>query len=69
VKEQAVDQYPAGRFPIQHEIRKLENELTAFNERIEELQNQGRRSHYDGSIEGKWIRFCTSDRRATLRIS
>jgi predicted nuclease with TOPRIM domain len=44
-KRQAVDQYAARRFPIQHEIQKLEDELNAFNERIEELENEGHRSH------------------------
>ena len=44
-KRQAVDQYPARRFPIQNEIQKLEDELNAFNERIEELENEGHRSH------------------------
>ena len=44
-KRQAVNQYPAQRFPIQHEIQKLEDELNAFNERIEELENEGHRSH------------------------
>ena len=44
-KQQAVDRYPARRFPIQHEIQKLEDELNAFNERIEELENEGHRSH------------------------
>jgi len=43
-KRQAV-KYPAKRFPIQHEIKKLEDELDAFNERIEELENEGHRSH------------------------
>jgi hypothetical protein len=44
-KRQAVDQYLAQRFPIHHEIQKLEDELNAFNERIEELENEGHRSH------------------------
>src|SRR5260370_39016298 len=44
-KRRAVDQYPAQRFPIQHEIQGLEDELNAFNERIEELENEGHRSH------------------------
>ena len=44
-KRPAVDQYPARRFPIQHEIQKLEDELNALNERIEELENEGHRSH------------------------
>ena len=44
-KRQAIDQYPARRFPVQHEIQRLEDELNAFNERIEELENEGHRSH------------------------
>jgi len=36
-----VDKYPARRFPIQHEIQKLEDELNAFNERIAELEDEG----------------------------
>jgi predicted nuclease with TOPRIM domain len=44
-KRQAVDQYVARRFPIQHEIQKLEDELNVFNERIEELENEGHRGH------------------------
>ena len=44
-KRRAIDQYPARRFPIQHEIQKLEDELNAVNERIEELENEGHRSH------------------------
>jgi uncharacterized protein YydD (DUF2326 family) len=43
-KRHAVE-YPARLFPIQHEIQKLEDELNAFNERIEELENEGHRSH------------------------
>ena len=44
-KRQSVDRYPARRFPIQHEIQNLENELDAFNERIAELENEGHRGH------------------------
>jgi cell division protein FtsB len=44
-KRQSVDKYPARRFPIQHEIQNLENELNAFNERIVELENEGHRGH------------------------
>ena len=44
-KRQSVDKYPARRFPIQHEIQKLESELNAFNERIAELENEGHRGH------------------------
>jgi hypothetical protein len=31
------------RFPIQNEIRKLEDELNAFNDRIAELEDEGHR--------------------------
>ena len=41
----AVDKFPARRFPIQHEIQKLEHELNAFNERIAELEDEGHRGH------------------------
>src|ERR1700686_5107425 len=44
-KRQAVDKYHARRFPIQHEIRKLEDELNSFNERIAELEDEGHRGH------------------------
>ena len=40
-----VDKFPARRFPIQHEIQKLEDELHAFNERIAELEDEGHRGH------------------------
>ena len=41
----AVKKYSAWRFPIQHEIQKLEDELNAFNERIAELQGERHRGH------------------------
>lgn len=41
----AADKIPARKFPIQREIRKLENELSAFNERIAELEDEGHRGH------------------------
>jgi predicted nuclease with TOPRIM domain len=44
-KRESVDKYAARRFPIQHEIQKLDNELNAFNERIAELENEGHRGH------------------------
>ncbi len=56
-KRQAVDQYPARRFPIQHEIQKLEDELNAFNERIEELENEGHRSHAMEVLKANAIDF------------
>jgi hypothetical protein len=40
-----VNKYPARRFPIQHEIQTLEDELNAFNERIAELEDEGHRGH------------------------
>jgi|GraSoi2013_100cm_1033763.scaffolds.fasta_scaffold16800_5 hypothetical protein len=44
-KRPPVDPYPARRFPVQHEIQKLEDELNAFNERIAELEDEGHRGH------------------------
>ena len=40
-----VDKFPAGRFPVQHEIQQLQKELNDFNERIIELENEGHRGH------------------------
>ena len=42
-KRPTVDKIPTRKFPIQHEIQKLEDELNAFNERIAELEDQGHR--------------------------
>ena len=36
---------PVGFFPVQHKIQKLQEELTAFNERIAELEDDGHRGH------------------------
>jgi hypothetical protein len=44
-KRPAVDRFPARRFPIQHAIQELENELNAFNERIAEMEVEGHRGH------------------------
>jgi hypothetical protein len=44
-KHQAVDRHSPRRFPIQHEIQELPNELNAFNERIAELEDEGHRGH------------------------
>jgi hypothetical protein len=35
--------YPVGRFPIQYEIQRLEDELNAVNERMAELEKDGHR--------------------------
>jgi uncharacterized coiled-coil DUF342 family protein len=45
MQQPAADKFPARRFPIQHEIKKLREELSAFNERIVELENEGHRGH------------------------
>jgi maltooligosyltrehalose synthase len=55
-KRQAV-KYHAQRFPIQHEIQKLEDELNAFNERIEELENEGHRSHAMEVLKANALEF------------
>jgi uncharacterized coiled-coil DUF342 family protein len=44
-KRQAIDKYPARRFPIQHEIQKLQKELNDFNEQIAELEKVGHQGH------------------------
>ena len=44
-KRPTVDKFPARRFPIQHEIQRLEDELNAFNERIAELEDEDHRGH------------------------
>jgi predicted nuclease with TOPRIM domain len=56
-KRQAVDQYVARRFPIQLEIQKLEDELNAFNERIEELENERHRGHAMEVLKANAIDF------------
>ena len=40
-----VGKYPAARFPVQHEIEKLQKHLSECNERIMELENEGHRGH------------------------
>jgi len=44
-KPPTVDKCPGRQFPIQNEIRNLEDELNAFNERIAELEDEGHRGH------------------------
>ena len=44
-KRPTVDKYPAERFPVQHGIQRLEEELNAFNDRIAELEDEGHRGH------------------------
>jgi hypothetical protein len=40
-----VRKLPGRRFPIEREIQNLENELNAFNDRMAELETEGRRGH------------------------
>ena len=54
---QAVDKCPAWRFPIQHEIQKLHEELKAFNERIADLENEGHRGHAMEVLKANAIDF------------
>ena len=44
-KPSVVKKMPARQFPVQRGIQKLEDELNAFNERIEELKIEGHRGH------------------------
>jgi predicted nuclease with TOPRIM domain len=52
-----VEKYPASRFPVQHEIQKLQKELNDFNERIIELENEGHRGHAMEVLKAKAIDF------------
>ena len=56
-KPPVVDKYPARRFPIQHEIQKLREELNAFNERIADLENEGHQGHAMEVLKAKAIDF------------
>jgi hypothetical protein len=56
-RRHAVDEYPARRFPIQHEIQKLQEELKAFNGRIVELENVGHRGHAMEVLKANAIDF------------
>lgn len=56
-QRQAADAYPARRFPIQHEIQKLREELNAFNERIADLENEGHRGHAMEVLKANAIDF------------
>jgi hypothetical protein len=37
--------HPTRRFPVQREIQRLDNQLSAFNERMAELEAEGHRGH------------------------
>jgi hypothetical protein len=42
-KQNAVDKFHPSRFPVQHQIEVLHQDLAAFNERIKELETEGHR--------------------------
>jgi hypothetical protein len=50
-------EFLASRFPVQHEIQHLQNELNAFNDRIIELENEGHRGHAMEVLKAKAIDF------------
>jgi hypothetical protein len=52
-----VGKFPARRFPIQHEIQNLQEELSAFNERIVELEDEGHRGHAMEVLKANAIDF------------
>jgi hypothetical protein len=52
-----VEKFPARRFPIQHEIQKLEEELSAFNDRIAELEGEGHRGRAMEVLKANAIDF------------
>ena len=52
-----VDKFPAGRFPVQHEIQQLQKELNDFNERIIELENERHRGHAMEVLKAKAMDF------------
>ncbi len=53
----AVNKYPGRRFPIQHEIHQLQEQLNAFNERIAELEDVGHRGHAMEVLKANAIDF------------
>jgi hypothetical protein len=53
----AAGKFFGRRFPIQHEIQSLENELSAFNERIIELEKEGHRGHAMDVLKANAIDF------------
>jgi hypothetical protein len=56
-KRQAIDKYPARHFPIQHEIRILEKELSYFNERIAQLAKVGHQGRAIEVLEANAVDF------------
>jgi hypothetical protein len=56
-KPPLVDKFLARRFPVQHEIQKLREELSAYNERIADLENEGHQGHAMEVLKAKAIDF------------
>jgi hypothetical protein len=54
---QADNKSPGPRFPVHHEIHKLQAKLTAFNERIEELEGEGHHGHAMEVLKANAIDF------------
>jgi hypothetical protein len=44
-KRDAIDTLHGSRFPVQHGIEELQKELSAFNERIFELEDEGHQGY------------------------
>jgi hypothetical protein len=44
-QQSASDKFHPARFPVQHQIEVLHQDLAAFNERIKELEKEGHRGH------------------------
>ncbi len=54
---QAGDARPGRRFPVHHEIQKLQEKLAAFNERIAELEDEDHRGHAMDVLKANAIDF------------
>ena len=52
-----VEEFPARQFPIRGEIRRLEEELSAFNDQIVELEDEGHRGHAIEVLKANAIDF------------
>ena len=54
---QRIDRIPASRFPVEHRIQRLQEQLNEFNERIVELEDQDHRGHAMKVLKAKAIDF------------
>ena len=66
-----VNKFPARRFPIQDEIKNLEDALNAFNERIAELESEGHRGHAMDVLKANALDFARriDELRSVLVVS